>query len=498
MPRTTRVVLVVLAVSTLTLAACTPLSPEMQVVHDAGEAMGGAGSIAESLNLVLEGSGQQYRLGQNRDPDDELPFWELDDYVREVDLVNTRWRVTQDRSSMFLTGNPALRQPQIVGLDGDIAYTVGNDGTARRTSAEDARERLAEHYHYPPVLVHLALQEGATVSNLRQEGGQNVVDITSADGLTFTLHVDPETNYPSKIVSAGYHPNLGDVVLTTEFANYEDTAGLAGFETQLTVPRRITSRVDDFVVSELRVEISVDQDIDDLSAPEAARSAPPADFQANVQVEEVAAGVWLLGGQSHHSVLIEFDEYLALVEAPQNETRTLAVIAQARELQPDKPLRYVVNSHHHFDHSGGIRAAVAEGLTVVTHEVNGPFMEEIVRRPHTAHPDALMRNPQPLTLELVPRDEVYELGDGRRTLQLVRIFEDEHSAGILMGYLPRERILIEVDAYSPASNAAPFAANLLKNVNDMGWRVDRVVALHGGVVEFTELEKAVEAEGQRP
>ena len=497
MLRTTRVTLVALAVATLPLVGCTPLSPEMQVVHDAGEAMGGVRNISESLNLVLEGSGQQYRLGQNRDPDDDLPFWEIDDYVREIDLVETRWRVSQERTSMFLTGNPALRQPQVVGLDGDIAYTVGGDGTARRGSVQDARERLAEHYHYPPVLVHLALQEGSSVSNLRQEDGQNVVDVTSADGLTLTLHVDPETNQPSRIVSAGYQPNLGDVMMRTEFGNYQDTAGLAGFETQLTLPRLVTSRIDDFVVSELRVSISVDQDIDDLSAPEAARSASPAEFQADVQVEEVAAGVWLLGGQSHHSVVIEFDGYLALVEAPQNEARTLAAIAQARELVPDKPLQYVVNSHHHFDHSGGIRAAVSEGLTVVTHEVNGSFIEEIVRRPHTAHPDALVRNPQPLTLELVTRDEVYELGDGRRTLQLVRIFEDEHAAGILMGYLPRERILIEVDAFTPASNAAPFAANLLKNVSDMQWRVDRIVPLHGAVVEFSDLEQAVEAEAGR-
>ena len=497
MSRTTPAVLALLAVSTLTVAGCTPLSPEMQVVHDAGEAMGGADDIGESVNLVLEGSGQQFRLGQNRDPDDELPYWEIDDYVREIDLVNDRWRVSQERTSMFLTGNPALRQPQTIGLDGDVAYIIAGDGTARRVSSEVAQARLAEHYHYPPVLVHLALQEGSSVSNLRQEAGQNVVDITSAAGQTFTMHVDPETGFPSKIVSAGYQPNLGDVTLTTEFANYEATAGLAGFETILTLPRGITSYVDTFVVSRLRVAVSIDQEIEDLSAPEDARSAPPAEFQASVQVEDVTSGVWLLGGQSHHSVLIEFDEYLVLVEAPQNEARALAVIAQARELQPDKPLRYVVNTHHHFDHSGGIRAAVAEGLTIVTHEVNGPFIEEIVSRPHTAHPDALARNAQPLTLELVTRDEVYELSDGRRTLQLVRIFEDEHAAGILMGYLPRERILIEADAYSPSSNAAPFAANLLKNVNDMNWRVDRIVPLHGSVVDFAELEEAVETDARR-
>ena len=87
------------------------------------------------------------------------------------------------------------------------------------------------------------------------------------------------------------------------------------------------------------------------------RSAAAAMATATVEVEEVATGVWYLTGQSHHSVLVEFDEYLALIEAPQSERRTLAGIERARELQPGKPLQYVVNTHHHFDHSAGIRAA---------------------------------------------------------------------------------------------------------------------------------------------
>ena len=400
--------LIVLIATTLTVFGCNRRTPEMQLVEDVAEAMGGSRGVLGAENLVFQGtSGRQYRLGQNRNPDANLPYWEIDEYRREINLQTGRWRLTLTRTSAFLTGNPVLRQEQVLGLDGNVAYNVGPDGTARRLDEDVARARAAEFYHYPVALVQLAESEGATVTNLRQEDGQDVVDVTSPDGETYTLYVDPDTKHPSKIVSSAHHPNLGDCTLTTQFDDYQATGGLGGFQARLTLPRRITSRLDDWPTWDLRVAIDVDQDLGDLSAPEAARSVAEPDFQANVQVVEVADGVWHLTGQSHHSVLVEFDEFLALVEAPLSEARTLAVIARARELQPAKPLQYLINTHHHFDHSGGIRAAISEGLTIITHEKNGRFYEELAGGARTIQPDALARSPQTLSLELVPGGEVY-------------------------------------------------------------------------------------------
>src|SRR5262249_52477221 len=162
----------------------------------------------------------------------------------------------------------------------------------------------------------------------------------------------------------------------------------------------------------------VDGDTGDLSAPAAAASAVPilGPPPPTVTAQELGKGVWLLAGQSHHSVLVEFADHLTLIEAPQHDVRTLAAIAQARGLRPGKPLTQVVNTHHHFDHSGGVRAAIAEGLAVITHKGNAAFVEQAAGRAHSIVPDALAKGPKPV--KVVAVDEELVLKDASMTVNL--------------------------------------------------------------------------------
>jgi len=466
-------------------------TPELQLVEDAAEAMGSLRAVRETTGVVMEGQGQgrTYRLGQNLRPTAELPYYEVENYRLQIDFANQRWQVRQDRTTTFLTGSPLYGARQTFGLDGDVAYDQQGEQSVQG-SDQVASERWAEMYHNPLGIILLALDETSTVSNLREEDGQQVVDVVAANGTQLTLSIDANTGLPSSVTSARYHSVLGDVAYETIFEDYGETGGLGGFQARLTLPRQYTTNLDRYTIAEYRVTSDNNAQLDDLSAP----PVEPAIASTAVEAEEVADGVWYLTGGSHHSVLVEFDEFLALVEAPQSEARTLAVIEHARQLQPEKPLQYVVNTHHHFDHSGGIRAAVSEGLTVITHQVNRAFFEDIVARQHTLMPDALANNPQPLTIETVSGDEVYELTNGRRTLQVARITGDRHSEGIVMAYLPRERILIEADAFSPTSNAAPFAAALLENIGERELRVESIVPLHGDVSTMEDLESAVRRE----
>ena len=475
---------VLLVLSGALVAGCAPATPEMRVVAGAAQAMGGLAKIQAVKTFSIEGSGETFNLGQNRAPDSDLPKYEVSEYRQSTDLTNRRWREEYVRKPTFLTGNPAP-QRRVAGCDGDVAFDVATDGKVSRVAAMVARDRRAELYHHPIGFLQAASAQGAKLENARQEGGQDAVDLITPGGERFTLSIESSSKLPTRIASKSYNTNLGDVWVTTEFGEFVDSDGLK-------LPGRISRKIDQDKVADIRVsKTAINADAGSLAAPEEARAAAEPAPTAEVTAEEVAKGIWYLAGQTHHSVLVEFADHLTLVEAPQNDARTLAVIAKARELRPEKPLKEVVNTHHHFDHSGGIRAAISEGLTVITHELNRPFFEAMAARPCTVFQDALSKNPKPLSIETVADKKV--LTDGKRSVEIYPVTDNPHCASMLMVYFPAERLLAEVDAYSPpAPNAPtppafPFAANLLDNIEKRGLRVDRLLPLHGRIVPLRDL-----------
>jgi glyoxylase-like metal-dependent hydrolase (beta-lactamase superfamily II) len=462
----------------------TTLTAEQQFLSDVTIAMGGRDTIETAGTLVIEAEGTMLNIGQDLTPEAATMEFAISDYRRALDLDRVRSRTEMTRTPRFeyFRGPDPMRLAY--GLDGDVAYSLAADGTARRAPDATANERRSLYYHHPLTLMHAAVSGTATVSNVREEAGHVLADFATTDGPVLTLAVDASTHRPAFIRSTDHHSYFRDVVRTTRFSGSIAAAGLE-------LPATISESLEEFPVSELRVTAAEVGTASDLGAPEPAASAPAAAGPAppTVSVEPLAEGVWLLAGQSHHSVLVEFSDHLLLIEAP-NETRLLAVIAKAEELVPGKPVTHLVNTHHHFDHSGGLRAAVARGLTIVTQAANETFYRRMAEQPSSLVPDLLAEAPRAITLETVDDERILE--DGAMRLELYHVQGSPHSRSMLMAYLPQQRLLVQVDLYTPGRSVPQtFAPNLLENIRRRGLEIDRVVPLHGHVIDFAELEDAV-------
>lgn len=458
-------------------AACAPAAPGRQLVEEAAAALGGADRIRSVRTLVMEGGGMNGAMGGSVTPDDPPNTFKVTGYRRVLDLQNGRMRLQQVRTAQFPFALATVTR-QDLRLDGDVAFNVAAE--AQRASDAVAGQRRRELLEHPVAVVRAALADGATLSNVRDEDGFTHVDIRTAKGDTVTLAIDPASRLPNHVSHMEYLPEWGDVEVETTFAEYEAVGGLQ-------LPRRFTTKTDRFTTADITIARSqVDADAGDLAAPDAVRAAaalpPPA---VNVTVEPVGPGVWWLAGGTHHSVLFEFDDHLTLFEVPLNDARTQAVIARAKALVPGKPLTHAVVSHHHLDHAGGFRAAVAEGLTIITHRGNEAFLREIAARTHTIRQDALARSPKAPRFQFV--DDQLALKDGTNEVQLFKANGNVHTGLLIYAWIPRDRTLVQADFYDVNWLQHPWGDNFLDNLKARGLAPARHVPIHGRIQTHQEV-----------
>ncbi len=467
--------------------------PGRPLMNEVARAMGGTAKILAVRTLVLEGTGEMYNLGQGMSPASTLPVYGVTGYKRSLDFAHRRWRQELTRQPRFVTGNTAPQQ--LRWAYDSLAFDIAADGTPRRSPGRADVDRSYELLYHPIGFVQAALAPGTELTEHPASGGLRHIQMNAGGG-KYALFIDPRTKLPSRIEKIIYHPMLGDVVMATHLSEWRDADGMK-------LPMRITQRLGGrWPMMDTRVgTVKLNTDIGDLALPAAVRSAPPVPVTINVTADEVAPGIWHLAGQTHHSVAIEMQNEILLVEAPLNDARTLAVIKRAYLLRPGKPVRRLISTHHHFDHSGGLRAAIAEGLTIVTHAGNHAFVSDLARQRHSIVGDALSSDPKRARVETVGTRRV--ISDGTRSVEVHHVRGNPHSATMLMVYLPAEKLLIQADAYNPPAGSAapapsyPFAPNLVDNIDRLGLAVERVVPIHGPVITIAQLRTAADAGRKR-
>jgi glyoxylase-like metal-dependent hydrolase (beta-lactamase superfamily II) len=462
--------------------------------------------VTDMKSIQYSGTGWQGMVGQNFTPLNDWPRVDLKDYTRTIDFgtMSSKEEYTRSQGNNSVQGGgagfPFLQDQRVVNyVSGNYAWTQNAQGQII-PQPDQAELRRLEIYLTPHGFLKGALASNQVTMIPRNEYGGRVTVVSYLVGNKYrvngTINAD---NLVQRVQTWVPNPVVGDLYVEFVYSNYRDVGGvmMPRFHNHVDFDDGGTpnpSGGDHGFGLETVTAARVNVPDAALTVPENVRTATvPA---VAVQSQMLGQGLWLIAGGSHNSVLIEFRDYVAVIEAPLNEARSLAVIAEVNRLVPNKPIRYLVNTHHHWDHLGGIRTYVHEGATVITHENNKPYYQEVLR--------AGTWNLEPDRFSLFPPEEwsegyifetvnqKYVLGDDTRTVELHTIQGLPHVTGMLVAYFPREKILVQADLFNSAATAANANSRALNNnLQRLRLDVQQIVGIHGTPATIAQFQQVV-------
>jgi glyoxylase-like metal-dependent hydrolase (beta-lactamase superfamily II) len=430
------------------------------------------------------------------------PMRPINNYVRVIDLSGPSWRHTG------ATNNPAgggATTPQ--------PGTMFVQATAQQLDTSQAwNNNVIEFYLTPWGFLQGAAANNATVSRRR---GDTVLTwspgFKAPSGKAYTINGYLNDDNLVERVETWLGENImGDMHIVATYTGWKDFGGVM-------VPSKIVQTRGGWPFFEANVT-AARANPSDLATiapappPPAGRgggapaggqapggagrgggpAAPPA---MTVTSEKLGDGLYRLttGGGSYDSLIIEFRDHIMMLEAGQSEARALAYIAETKKLIPNKPIRYVMNTHPHSDHTGGLPAMVAEGATIIAHKNSEEFFEQALNTPRTLLNDTLAKNPKKAKVETVGDKKVYS--DSTRRVEFYHVWPVPHSNGLLVAYIPKEKILFQGDFSLPAAGQPgnDHVKALVPILEKLNLDFDRYINVHASAAPQTkaELWKAV-------
>ena len=481
-----------IAAASLALALAVVAPAASAAVDAAGVLRRAAAAMGASdlKSIGFAGSGTGATFGQAFTPGGPWPKLNYSSFARLADYENGVLRETFARSRAEPTGGGAVpltgEQRLTTFVHGASAWNLA--GPVPTPAPVALNSRIHDLWTTPHGIIRAALKHKATLTWRTLEGKEYAaVSFVEPGRFKATALID-ENFFVAQVDARVPHPVLGDTAILTTYAEYRDHGGVK-------FPARIRQSAAGLPVLDIEVkEVQVNPPTD-IRAPDVVRAATE-----RVAVDKAAEGVWYLTGGSHHSVAIEMQDHLIVVESPLYDGRTAAMLEAAGKLVPGKTVRYLVNSHPHFDHAGGLRTAAAAGVTLVVHARTKPYLQKVFANPNRISPDLLAQSGRKAKFLAVEGKHVFK--DATRSVEIHEIKDGVHSNAFLMVYLPAEKLLVEADAFTPpAPGAKPPAqpnanhVNLADNIERLRLAVERIVPLHGRIVPLADLYEAI---GRKP
>jgi glyoxylase-like metal-dependent hydrolase (beta-lactamase superfamily II) len=501
---TRKLCVLVAVLALLVMAVGTAAAQDAKaVLQAASTAMGALKSVQ------ITGTGWNAGVGQSFSPEADWPRFEVTRYVRTIDYDarSSREEFTRRQGNYPPRGGGGTpiqgEQQQVFIVSGNSAWNMVDGKAVPQPGQYLAGLPIAEFRQLDILLTPHGFLRAAMAANptaisltlpgspgaITQNGKATLVSFT-AMGKYRVVGTFNDQNLLELVQTWVANPVYGDMLYELRYTNYKDFGGVK-FPTTLHIhqgdPRlSVAHNSMEITLSNVQPNVSVPA----MAAPDAVRTATAPPVRAESQ--KLADGVWLVAGGTHNSLAVDFRDFVTVIEAPLNEERSLAVIAEVGRLIPNKPIRYVVNTHHHFDHSGGLRTYLAQGATIVTHQGNREYLDRVLfsPAPRTLQPDRFSTyypyfsgGRRPLPFETV--NQKFVISDGVRTLDLYPMQGLNHNENMVIAYFPKEKILVNADLYTPPAQGAQAPApnanmrSLNQNIQRLKLDVTQHVPIHG-------------------
>lgn len=326
----------------------------------------------------------------------------------------------------------------------------------------------------------------------KSQGGQSVLSysppLKSPSGQPYrvTGYINNQ-NLVTKVETHVEHAVVGDLLVEFEYSNYQNMNGVQ-------VPTRIVQRQAGMPTFEANITsatpnpsnlaelLTVPQQPGRAGGAGGGRGAAPPGGGAQPAapaVEKLGDGSFKIGG-NYAALAVDMGDHILVVESGGSDARGLEVMAAAKQAIPGKPVRFVVNSHPHFDHASGLAAAVAEGATILTHRNNEQVLERLLSGPRTLTGDSLSKVAKRRTdVVQAVGDRDVRKGTNGKVVELHHI-PNEHSDGMLAIYLPAEKVLYTADitVVNPNPNQLGTVKSLVQALNQLKLDFNTFIPAH--------------------
>jgi glyoxylase-like metal-dependent hydrolase (beta-lactamase superfamily II) len=487
---------VVLSLSVLTAAHA---QSGQTLISQAAKAMGGMAALRAIKNQIIESEGKQFDSSSTPRPLGPTRQISTFHYTLTRDLTQPRIRLEWD--SRNSARGEAIRFVEVI--DGSTGLLQeGEVKTAKQSRLHPGRlvTRLREEKRAPVNLILTATVNKTLrrLANAELDGVKYQV-VSFKDGNDeFRVYLDPKTHLPAQTDILEDDPLEGDSSYLLRYGDWRKVE-------QIMMPFSLRYELNGRALQEEQIK-SVQNNVtfvaDLFNVPQAIRNektdvtpiasqwilrrvAGNVSYQdlgrpPSIEWIQLADGVYKITGSSHATVVVEMRDHLIAVEAPLHEARAAPVVKAIKERFPSKPIRYVIPTHHHLDHAGGIRAFMAAGAIVVSPFSARDFYARVAKVPHTRQSDSLEKARTPVVIESFgggPR----VLTDGTRRVEVYPL-PTAHAEDLVVIYLPVEKLLIEADHISPRNGQvrpAPAVKEFVTAVDKLNLDVATIVGIHG-------------------